>query len=82
MRFHVTPKRRNKNNINNRIDDNRNVKHLEKKFFFTLLRWRREQFFDETFMFEVHISTTLKIYSNWRIKTFISHGDHDDAKQK
>lgn len=38
--------------------------------------------FDETFMLEMHISTTLKSYSNWRIKTFISRDDHDDAKQK
>lgn len=80
MRFHVTRKRRNKNNINNRIDDNRNVKHLKKLTF--ALAERRGEFFDEVFMFEVHISTTLKIYSNWHIKTFIPRGDHDDAKQK
>lgn len=28
-------------------------------------------------MFEVHISTEVKIYSNWRLETFISGDDHD-----
>ena len=31
----------------------------------------RDHFFVETFMFELHISTIIKIYSNLRIKTFI-----------
>lgn len=38
--------------------------------------------FDETFMLEMHISTTLKSYSNWRLKTFIPRDDRIDAKQK
>lgn len=47
-----------------------------------LLRWRGANSFgrvDETFMFEVHISTEVKIYSNWRLETFISGDDHDDV---
>jgi hypothetical protein len=36
--------------------------------------WRCEHL-DETFMLEMHISSTLKSYSNWRIKTFISRDD-------
>lgn len=47
----------------------------------SLERWREQ--FDETFMFALHISTSVKTYPNCHIKTFISlGGDHDDAKQK
>jgi hypothetical protein len=81
MRFHVTRKRRYKNNINNRIDDNRNIKHSVEKSFSGFCVGGAN-IFDETFMFELHISTALKSYSNWRIKTFISRDDHYDAKQK
>lgn len=72
MRFHACSpkKRRNKNNINNRIDDNRNIKHLGGEISHFCVGGC-EHFAEETFMFEMHISTEVKIYSNWRIKTFI-----------
>lgn len=74
--------RRNKNNINNRIDDKRNIKHSRRNLLRVCVGGANTSL-DENFMFELHISTVVKIYSNWHIKTFISSlGDHDDAKQK